>query len=221
MSTITEEPPPAPPASAAPYGVRADGSPRRRPGPAKGTRAGAAVGGGPGRPRKSAAAGRSARRGGADYAAAVAGLLTLPTAALTMLAAATPAPLSVALAADAATIDVYRPQLAEALGAVAAEQPAVARMLDRIITVGPYAAVFAAVLPITVQLAVNHGAVPAGTMGSVAPEAILSAAARSAPTAATPGPSDGGEAAAPRAGSGAPGDAPDPAPFPPAPPDLL
>lgn len=63
-------------------------------------------------------------------------------------------------ARDAYTIATYAPGVAEALNDLAGQQPAVAAALDKLMAVGPYGALIGALVPMAVQLAHNHNAIP-------------------------------------------------------------
>jgi hypothetical protein len=85
-------------------------------------------------------------------------------------------PLAFAAPADAAAITAHAPTIAEALNDLAQDRPEVAAVLDRILAGGPYAALFAAMLPLGVQLAHNHGLIPeqmASQMGATPKRHIL------------------------------------------------
>lgn len=82
-------------------------------------------------------------------------------------------PLAFKAPADGAAVEMHAPNIAQALHDLAMEQPEVAAVLDRILKVGPYGALLTAVVPLLLQLAANHGAVPAGIMGTVPPDVLL------------------------------------------------
>jgi hypothetical protein len=77
------------------------------------------------------------------------------------------------LAADAATISIYSPNVADALNELAKERPEIAAVLDRVLSVGPYGLLIAAVMPMVLQILANHGVIPSGIMGTVPKEALL------------------------------------------------
>lgn len=144
----------------APYGRKADGTPRRKPGPQKGTRVGAAIPR-PTRstPRKSAGTKRST---GTDYRAGILGILQIPAFALGAAGQLNPA-----LALDGAAISMHAPGIAEALNELANDNPTVAAALDTILTAGPYGAIIGACLPLAFQIAANHKRIPDGMARSV------------------------------------------------------
>jgi len=185
VSTATEEmtldgelaapPPPAAGETAggdpeAPYGRTRDGKPRGKPGP-KGPRSRTGSRSsrtapkppprvaGTSRPRTSSSS-------GPDYAAAVRGVIQ---------SIAFPLAFSPATLPDAAALAAYGPNLADALDALAKERPEVAAVLDKLLAVGPYGAVFAAAVPLLVQLGVNHALVPLqlGTLLGAQDPAVL------------------------------------------------
>lgn len=92
-------------------------------------------------------------------------------------------PLAFRAPVDAATIDHHvrgentaeNPGLARAISNLAAEQPQVAAVLDRLLQAGPYAEVIGAALPLAVQLLTNHGRLPvpvAERLGATDPAVI-------------------------------------------------
>jgi hypothetical protein len=76
-------------------------------------------------------------------------------------------------AADAAAITVHAPPIAGALDDLAQEDPAAAAVLDRILQVGPYGALLAAVAPLVLQVLANHSAIPPGTLGTIPPPQLI------------------------------------------------
>lgn len=76
--------------------------------------------------------------------------------------------------ADAGALGLYFPSIADEVAKLAAIDERVASVVDPIIQGGPYTALIAAVLPMAMQLAVNHGRVKPGAMGTV-PRETLSA----------------------------------------------
>lgn len=83
------------------------------------------------------------------YASAVAGVLSIPTAILSMVD-----PVDGYCAAH------YTPHLAEAIADVAVENPQVAAVVDKLAQVGPLGALLSVGVVIGVQFAHNHGKVP-------------------------------------------------------------
>lgn len=157
---------PEPPAgmdAEAPYGRRADGTPKAKPGPKKTAGSASAA------PRKAPAPGpRKTPRAPAapkapDYRPAILGLLQVPTMALTMIGRQTKNP---TLQADGYALAMHAPALAEALNETAKQQPQVGRALENILKAGPYGALIAAVVPLAMQLAANHKVIaPIPAMG--------------------------------------------------------
>ena len=156
--------------SDAPYGRKADGSPKEKPG-----RKSSATPGGtvppPRAPRAAKTTSSRAKAGSApDYQKGMARLLTMGVTALVV-----PGMRSDPLMADAATLAIHGPALIEAIDDLAQDDPRIAGVLDRLLAVGPYAALATAVVTIGVQLAANHGAIPlplAGTLGARDPERL-------------------------------------------------
>lgn len=105
----------------------------------------------------------SARPKGPDYRGAVRGLLQLPGAVLAVVARfVRKQETREALAADSATITYHTPAIADAVHETALNEPRFAAVLDRALQVGPYGALLAAAVPFVMQLAANHGRIPAG-----------------------------------------------------------
>jgi hypothetical protein len=130
-------------------------TPKRKPGPGKGTRAGAAIP----RVQRSASGGRKPaakkQSTGTDYRAGIAGVLQIPAF---ILGAA--GQQNKAFALDGAALSMHTPAIAEALNDLAADNIAVAAALDRILTAGPYGAILGALIPLAFQVAANHKAIP-------------------------------------------------------------
>jgi hypothetical protein len=69
--------------------------------------------------------------------------------------------------ADAGAVALHWPNVAREVARLAESQPQIAKLVDPLMQVGPYAGLITAVLPFVLQLGVNHGRVPAGAMGTV------------------------------------------------------
>lgn len=69
--------------------------------------------------------------------------------------------------ADAGAVGLYWPAIAHEVAELADTQEAIANLIDPLMKVGPYTALVAAVLPFFMQIAVNHGRVAPGSMGTV------------------------------------------------------
>jgi hypothetical protein len=74
---------------------------------------------------------------------------------------------------DAAAVMGHTPNIAEALNTLAAVKPEVAAVLDKLMSAGPYGEILMAVVPLVVQILVNHQRIPAGMLGSVPPDDLL------------------------------------------------
>jgi hypothetical protein len=144
------------PDTEAPYGRRADGTPRAKPGRRPGAQS---------RPTRTRSTPPPTI---ADYKTPILGLFQIPAGALAMAGMRRPV-----FAADAAAITIYSPNIAEALDQLAHERPEVAAVLDRVLQVGPYGVLIAAAAPLVLQLLANHNAVPPGIMGTVPPETLI------------------------------------------------
>lgn len=74
--------------------------------------------------------------------------------------------------ADAATIDEHGENISRECAKVAEDNEQFANLLDKLSTVGPYAGLLTAIMPMAIQIAVNHKRMDPGAMGSVAPEVL-------------------------------------------------
>jgi len=68
---------------------------------------------------------------------------------------------------DVGAFSVHWPNVAREVAELADSQEAIARVIDPLIKIGPYTGLVAAILPFAMQIAVNHGRVAAGAMGTV------------------------------------------------------
>jgi hypothetical protein len=146
----------------APYGRKSDGTPRSRPGRKPGQRTGTGRTAQP-RERKSSAAPVPV-----NYRDPILGLFQIPAGALALAGMQRPV-----FAADAAAITIHAPNIAEALDQLAHERPEVAAVLDRVLQVGPYGVLIAAVAPLVLQILTNHEAIPPGIMGTHPPDVLV------------------------------------------------
>jgi hypothetical protein len=83
---------------------------------------------------------------------------------------------NVAALADAATLTVYADPVADGFQQVAETDARVAAVLDRVMQVGPYAAIIAPLIGLVTQLGVNHRLVPealGAQLGAMSPAAII------------------------------------------------
>jgi hypothetical protein len=158
-------PPPDPvedatPDPEAPYGRKADGTPKRAAGRPRKSATGRAprvrtrkVAGGarPSVAPPSSGKARTPRSATPDYAGALRGALQTVGIPLALNPATMP---------DAAALAVHGPALCDAVGELAKEHAAVAAVLDRLLAVGPVGVVLGAAVPLFAQVAVNHGVIP-------------------------------------------------------------
>jgi hypothetical protein len=89
--------------------------------------------------------------------------------------------------ADAAALTAYADPLADGFQTVAENDARVAQVLDRVLQVGPYAAILAPLIGLVTQLGVNHGAIPTelGTqLGALPPDDLIAHVMGAAPAAA-------------------------------------
>jgi len=95
------------------------------------------------------------------------------TAGLTGILHMVAMPLLPTLPNDAAAILISADEVAEAINTTAQERPEIRAMCEKIMTVGPYGLMIAAILKPVTQIAVNHGLIPpqmASKFGAVPPE---------------------------------------------------
>lgn len=147
----------------APWGYKADGTPYKRDPSRYRTR----------EARKGStkrSGGSTAKRAkGPDYRNDVRGLLQMVGLPLVVAGQA-----NTAFLADAMAIEQHSEPIAEAVNELALSDPRIAAALDKLAKVGPYGLLVAAVTPLVLQVATNHGAIPPGMLGTVAPDDMLS-----------------------------------------------
>lgn len=124
--------------------VKADGSFARKRGPKAAPRAASS----PRRPKKATPRAGS-RPKAPDFRPGINGMFQLAAA-----------PLAFVQPLDAIAVSQHGENIAEALNDLAQERPEVAMVLQRILAVGPYGAVIAAVVPLVVQILHNHDMLP-------------------------------------------------------------
>lgn len=138
----------------APWGLKADGTPYKRdPSRYQGRGKGRAKGG-----------------KGKDYRPDVRGLVQVVGMPLAVAGQA-----NEAFLADAVALEAQSEPIVEAVNELALRNARVAAALEKLATVGPYGLLLSAVSPLVLQVAVNHGALPAGMMGTVPPGALVAA----------------------------------------------
>jgi hypothetical protein len=142
---------------AAPYGRRSDGTPRAKPGRPPGRTTAST------QPRRTTTAAKIT-----DYRTPIIGLIQIPAGILSIAGMRKPV-----FAADAAAITVHGPNIADALDKLAQERPEVAAVLDRVLQVGPYGVLIAAVAPLVLQILANHDALPSGALGTIPPGELV------------------------------------------------
>lgn len=130
--------------------------------------------------RAAAPRGRTAKTTPTDYRPGVVGLLQIPSFALGVLGRR-----NEAFALDAATITLHSGNIAEAVNDTAQQDERVAAILDKILEVGPYGALLAALMPVALQMAANHGKIPPNeSLGIMSPAQIGTAMSQLAAQAA-------------------------------------
>lgn len=71
------------------------------------------------------------------------------------------------LYADAGALGLHWGNISREVATLAETDETIAKIIDPVLRVGPYTALIGAVLPLVAQIGVNHGRIPAGTMGTV------------------------------------------------------
>jgi hypothetical protein len=153
----------------APWGLTARGTPYKR-NPNRG----------PASPRKRSSPNKKSGPTMGERRAAAAQLIGIPAAALGIAGQLTG---SVPLVADAIVLSGSADSIGAAVAEVAEQQPALARVVDRIVQAGPYAALFAALTPVALQLAAHHVPPLARIFGVQTADAVVRSAAEEAETA--------------------------------------
>jgi hypothetical protein len=157
-----------------------DGTVRKKPGPKPGAprKVGRAKAPAPGQrpptaPRKTSSA---------DYRPALLGLFQLPQVGLGLAAKfAKRDELKTALVLDGMTVGIHAGNMAEALNTTAQHDEKLAKLLDKLSTVGPYSLVLTAVLTPIAQVLANHGVVaPNPQMGILPAEELVALASQMA-----------------------------------------
>jgi hypothetical protein len=74
--------------------------------------------------------------------------------------------------ADVGAVNLHWPNVAREVAKLAEQEESIAKIIDPLMMVGPYAGLVSAVLPLILQLGVNHGRMSAGAMNTVPPSAL-------------------------------------------------
>lgn len=144
----------------APFGRFSNGKPRKSP---PGSRASKPARRLPGAPRKVAPAAARQKDSGPDYIGATEEILAVGQAILASVATLTK---SGPLQADMATLVVMTPKLALISADVAKTETRWASILERAATTSKWGAPLTVAVALVAQVAVNHGAIPPGLMGT-------------------------------------------------------
>lgn len=167
---------PAPePDPGAPWGRKADGTPRSKPGRRPKGEPKPDTGKTATPPPRKATSGRKPpprKPSKPDYRQGIVSLLSLPAG---ILGAAGAGLGRRELVADAATIMMHAPPIADGLNELAGLDARVAGVLDRVLAAGPYGALVGALVPAFAQIAANHGMIRPGALGTHDPEEIIGA----------------------------------------------
>lgn len=151
----------------APYGRKADGTPKGKPGPKKSAGSATRTRASAPRPTRKSGPGRGRMSAQTDYRAGIVGVLQIPAFGLITAGKFNPA-----LEYDGIALATMAPAFASALNDLAAEDARTAAILDKVLAIGPYGAILGVVVPFIAQVAVNHKKIPAGTLGTVEPEVL-------------------------------------------------
>lgn len=155
----------------APYGFTQAGKPRKRRPNGSGT--GKTGGKRPGRRKRSTV----------NYAGIVHDLIMSVATPLVTIGAATG---NKTLLADGWLLGDRAEPVATAMGEIAQQEERIARALEKIAEVTPYAALTAAIMPAIPQLLVNHGVLKPGVMNTIDPDDIAATFMRTQPAPAEP-----------------------------------
>jgi hypothetical protein len=88
--------------------------------------------------------------------------------------------------ADAIVLSSNAEALGKAVVETAKQNAAFARVVDKVCAAGPYTALVAVTMQIGAQIAVNHGALSEGMLGTVAPQKLVAAVEESGSESASP-----------------------------------
>lgn len=169
-SVPADAPAPAVPAQTgpdAPYGRRADGSPRAKPGRKPKGRPAAPR---PPSARSSSSAPRKPKT--PDFRPGIIGLAQLVAAPLLIAGQMG----NRAALADAGAITMHAPAIADGMQTTAEQDERFAAVLERVLAAGPWAALIAPVVGLAVQLGANHGLIPpamAQMAGALPPDSLI------------------------------------------------
>lgn len=76
--------------------------------------------------------------------------------------------------ADAGAIGIHGPRIAHEVAELAEDNERVAQILEPLLQAGPYTGLLMAVLPMVMQIGVNHGRLAPGPMGTLPPATLSS-----------------------------------------------
>lgn len=160
----------------APVRLNADGSVRKKPGPKPGQKR---------TPRRAPAPGlrppaAPRKPSSVDYRPALLGLAQIPQLILGVAAKfAKTDETRAALALDSMTVGIHAAPVAEAVNTTAQTDERLAKLCDKLATVGPYSLVVSAVLVPVAQCMANHNVIPANEAMGILPPPRLVALAES------------------------------------------
>jgi len=75
--------------------------------------------------------------------------------------------------ADAAAVVLHSENISQSVADLAVSDSRIARILDRLLEIGPYGALISAVMPLAAQIMTNHGILKPGNFGAVSPEECI------------------------------------------------
>lgn len=137
----------------APYGRRVDGTPKAKPG-----QKGRSVGNEKARVRSGQPVAAAAPKDRTEVLGGLLQLISIPLMAVPELRP------------DAAALAMHGPGVVTALNTAASADPRLGGLIDRLVTVGPYGALVAAVVPLAAQLLRNH--TPINIPGTIDPRQL-------------------------------------------------
>lgn len=76
------------------------------------------------------------------------------------------------LYADVGAVSLHWPNVSKEIAELAGKNEQIARLVDPLMQIGPYAGLITAILPFAMQIGVNHGRLQPGAMNTVPPTAL-------------------------------------------------
>lgn len=133
-------------------------------------------------PPRRAASASTPKRPAVDYRPGVKGLLQIGAMIPAAISRVVRNPKTkAACAADVVAVHMHAANIAEAAHQTALNEPRWAAVLDKLLTIGPYGLMIAAVFEFGAQVAANHEVAPVGFMGARSRDELLQAAGAGGP----------------------------------------